>query len=344
MNTIGKHTLFWSAYFGYCCITDFIVDSDAKIASELLFFITQNLYLFYAFLFFLRTFNRTYRYPIVKRTILFLIIVIVFEIVRYIVRYYVLNFYFSSEYGRLPFNEWLVSGVIWMSNYFIFSCAFFYFERSIDRQKNINKILEDSLLAEKRTLELENSLLRTQINPHFLYNTLNFFYAKSLPVSSDLSEGILKLSYIMRYSLRTQDPDGLVFLSEELTHIDNVIELAKLRFNNKLHLQTHFAPVSPKIRILPLLLITLVENIFKHGDPTDQTKIARIDLEAGSANSIVFSTYNKKSRKVLHESSGLGIKNMTSRLKAFYGPLFNLQIKDGETDFFIQLTLPTTEG
>ncbi len=75
--------------------------------------------------------------------------------------------------------------------------------------------------------------LKAQINPHFLHNTLNFLYAKSLPYSSELSEGILTLSEIMRYSLeKEEDRGGKVLLTKEIEHVNNVIKIQQLRFDH----------------------------------------------------------------------------------------------------------------
>ncbi|HET7896673.1 MAG TPA: histidine kinase, partial [Flavisolibacter sp.] len=134
-------------------------------------------------------------------------------------------------------------------------------------EKKQRKILE----AQKIQLEVEKSqanlnFLKAQINPHFLHNTLNFLYAKSLPYSAELSEGILTLSDIMRYALGPAAKDGKVLLKDEIEHMRNVIKINQLRFSNNLHVSFEVNGVVNGATIIPFLLITLVENAFKHGD------------------------------------------------------------------------------
>src|SRR5215203_7393430 len=135
-------------------------------------------------------------------------------------------------------------------------------------EKKQRKVLEE----QKMQLEVEKSqanlnFLKAQINPHFLHNTLNFLYAKSLPYSPELSEGILTLSDIMRYALSEGNAkDGKVPLKDEIEHVRNVIKINQLRFSNNLNVQFDVEGVINSASIIPFILITLVENAFKHGD------------------------------------------------------------------------------
>ena len=93
-------------------------------------------------------------------------------------------------------------------------------------------------MAVQERLQTEHAYLRAQISPHFLHNVLNFFYAKSLPYSPELSDGILTLSSVMRYALQNEeDSNGMVLLDKEVEHLQNIIKINQLRFSNKLQIQ-----------------------------------------------------------------------------------------------------------
>src|SRR5678816_588630 len=135
-------------------------------------------------------------------------------------------------------------------------------------ERKQRKVLE----AQKMQLEVEKSqanfnFLKAQINPHFLHNTLNFLYAKSLPFSFELSEGILALSDIMRYALSEGNAkDGKAPLKDEIAHVRNVIKINQLRFSNNLNVNFEVTGMVNGAMIIPFVLITLAENAFKHVD------------------------------------------------------------------------------
>jgi two-component system, LytTR family, sensor kinase len=208
-----------------------------------------------------------------------------------------------------------------------------YLNNLRDEQKQ-RKILE----AQKLQLEVDKSkanfkFLKSQINPHFLHNTLNFLYAKSLPYSAELSEGILTLSDIMRYALNEAvDSDDKAPLKDEIEHVRNVIKINQLRFSNNLNVQFEVNGVVNGASIIPFVLITIVENAFKHGDL--QKPEYPIDVKLNiEQNRLFFYCRNKKKSGPKEISTGLGLDNIRNRLQFAYGDNYRLLIKD-ETDFY----------
>ncbi|WP_276485318.1 sensor histidine kinase [Paraflavitalea pollutisoli] len=211
----------------------------------------------------------------------------------------------------------------------------------IDEKKH-RKLLE----AQKLQLEIEKAhanlnFLKAQINPHFLHNTLNFLYAKSLPYSPELSEGILTLSEIMRYAL--SDPargEGKVALKDEVEHLRNVIKINQLRYNN--HLQVYFEVdgVVNGVTIIPFVLITIVENAFKHGDLKSIEQPIAIRLSIDSKG-IHFYCRNKKKKGPREISTGIGLDNIRKRLDLAYAEGYSLQIKDEYDLYTTQLSIQT---
>jgi two-component system LytT family sensor kinase len=244
-------------------------------------------------------------------------------------------------------------GILWLIEFFFIAAAYFYFNTSIQKQKDFLKSQEEKLTKEKEAIQLEkenielekeniqleNTALRAQINPHFLYNTLDFLYAKALPVSDELSDGVMKLSDIMRYSLKPQDAEGMVLLADEAEHIQNIIEMNQLRFNNKLNVIFTTDEFPPTIKIMPLVLITLVENVFKHGVTNSPEHPATISLHMDDSNRLHFSTSNKKRTGPKEHSTGIGLNNTLKRLSNTYGDNCKVSVKDEEDRFKVEVVV-----
>ena len=216
-----------------------------------------------------------------------------------------------------------------------------YLNNLRDERKQ-RKILE----AQKMQLEVDKSqanfkFLKSQINPHFLHNTLNFLYAKSLPYSSELSEGILTLSDIMRYALNeAAGSDDKAPLKDEIEHVRNVIKINQLRFSNNLNVNFEVQGVVNGAEIIPFVLITIVENAFKHGDlqKPDKPIIIKLLVEH---NSLFFYCRNKKKSGPKEISTGLGLDNIRNRLDFAYGKNYKLLIKDEAEFYTTELTIDT---
>ncbi len=207
-------------------------------------------------------------------------------------------------------------------------------------EKKQNKILEE----QKMQLELEKSaanfnFLKAQINPHFLHNTLNFLYAKSLPYSEELSEGILTLSDIMRYALSEGNArDGKAPLKDEIEHMQNVIKINQLRFSNQLNVQFEVDGKVNGQMIIPFVLITLVENAFKHGDLKNTAYPISIRLSV-EEKTLAFYCSNKKKTGPKELSTGIGLDNIRKRLELAYGNNFTYNVKDEDGYYSTELII-----
>lgn len=208
-------------------------------------------------------------------------------------------------------------------------------KRTAEIQLDLQRMENEKVSAEKR-------FLQSQVNPHFLYNTLNFFYARSLPCSRELSDGIMTLSSIMRYSLEQKENEqGLVALEDEVEHVRNVIYIHQLRFNMKLHIDFTILGSIQHVRILPFVLITLVENAIKHGALQDSSAPVRIELECDhAAKQILFSVYNRKREGPKEDSTGIGLENTISRLKWTYKEHYSFQTTNESHYFKAELRIP----
>ncbi|QHL89140.1 hypothetical protein GU926_17565 [Nibribacter ruber] len=239
-----------------------------------------------------------------------------------------------------------LSTPLWRDTFWLYilltalSLGYYYLRQSGKRSKEPKLTLEQKLEAEKGKLEAEYAFLRAQINPHFLHNTLNFFYAKSLGHSDELSDGILTLCDIMRYSLESEeDAKGTVLLTKEVEHLHNVIKINQLRFSHRLQIDFKIEGELDSLRIIPLVLITLVENAFKHGEMNDAQHPIQIGLEVQDNGEIKFSVANKKRKGPKETSHGIGLDNTRKRLAAAYPNAHQVQVQEDEEFYAITLTV-----
>lgn len=191
--------------------------------------------------------------------------------------------------------------------------------------------------TEKEKLSAQISSLKSQINPHFLFNTLNNIYATALDKSPQTADMVERLSEMMRYTMKETQND-FVPLEEEINYINNYIELQKLRLESKIKFDYQIEGEFTELQIAPMLLIPFVENAFKHGVNSEQNSHIRINIKA-SESELHFLVANNKV-KVLSdtiEHNGLGIENTKHRLKLIYPSRHLLTIKETENEFIISL-------
>lgn len=211
------------------------------------------------------------------------------------------------------------------------SFAYWFAQKNYRSEKN-------QQILEREILDARLNSLKNQINPHFLYNTLSFIYTRSLVYSQELASAIAKLSDMMRYSLGDIEADGKVSLEKEITHINNFIEIQQLRFSNKLNIVFEKTGNLSGCRIMPLLLITFVENAFKHGDLNDSDRPLTIRLGA-SEKLMNFEIKNKKVTWKKEPAHGIGLQNVRSRLALAYPSQHQLMIHDSVEDFTVNLKI-----
>jgi two-component system LytT family sensor kinase len=183
---------------------------------------------------------------------------------------------------------------------------------------------------EKTLLVTENAYLKSQINPHFLLNTLNFLYNSVSKYSEKIADSVMMLSDIMRYALTNADDDGKVWLESELDQVNNFVKLNQARFNQRLNIELITDGSPEGLRIIPLVLITLVENVFKYGDLLNDNYPAKI-ITTIDNSTLTFITQNLKKKKIVERGYGIGIKNVKDRLAMYHQ--YELTIEDNETEY-----------
>tara|TARA_Y100000815_G_scaffold197296_1_gene180799 strand:+ start:308 stop:1297 length:990 start_codon:yes stop_codon:yes gene_type:complete len=194
--------------------------------------------------------------------------------------------------------------------------------------------------AEKIKLESELQYLRYQLQPHFFFNSLNNIYSLVDIAPDQAKETIHSLSKLMRYLLY-ETATEYVPLQKEIDFLKTYIELMKLRFSSNVIVNYSFPAVSGDVRIAPLLIITLIENAFKHG--ISSTELSRIDFKISvEEETIKFVSVNNYYPKDATDQSGsgIGLLNLDKRLQLIYGNDHKLKI-DVQNDLFIsKLNIP----
>lgn len=187
--------------------------------------------------------------------------------------------------------------------------------------KNLIETEEERKEAERKRIEAELKNLKSQLNPHFLFNTLNNIYAL-IAISQDKSqEAIMELSKMLRYVLYEAETDT-VPINKEVEFINNYVKLMKLRLSNKVDVQVDMdIDRNPTLPIAPLLFISMIENAFKHGVSSQQNSFIHFSIRENENDDIICdlrNSYFPKDEKQDKSGSGIGIENMKRRLELIY--------------------------
>ena len=218
-----------------------------------------------------------------------------------------------------------------LSTFVIITSALKMYRSGIQRQ-----LAEKELAAKQFQAELQ--LLRAQINPHFLFNTLNNLYSLTLEKSDFAPATVVKLSELMRYMLETSRHEDSA-LHAEINFIRNYLTLEKLRLNSRATIDFEVVGEPQQKTIASLLFIPFIENAFKHGINAtvgDAFLYSQLRIEE---NELFFFIENSISTKLVEENSGTGLENVRRRLHLLYPDRHQLTIENMGTKFVVNLQL-----
>jgi two-component system, LytTR family, sensor kinase len=364
------HVFYWLVYYSFVYTLDRIAYGEyTRLDRELVVF-TNQLCVFYTFLYVLKSFRVGSLWNWVKSIGRFLVSFSLVTFINY------LRSRLAAYYGidlHDSINVFLTETVAIYMQFSFYATGYYFLNRSNQKQKQLRQVeqqraaaelsaaqlaLQNAQLSEakaaaeltaaqqaataaqtqKDLLQMELNFLRAQINPHFLYNTLNVFYSQVQPLSPALATGLLTLSNIMRYSLETLQEGQLVPLKLEVVNLKRVISIHQLRFNQALQIQLTIEGPYSQVQVAPLIFITLLENALKHGVANNPAHPIVLWL-AVDATHINFSIRNQKSAKSRGPSSGIGMENLQSRLQALYGSRYLLSVEDTEDQYHLVLVM-----
>lgn len=207
---------------------------------------------------------------------------------------------------------------------------YFMSQRDRERQK----------IIDQRNLEQQMEYLKYQVNPHFFMNTLNNIHALVDIDPERAKTTIVELSKMMRHILY-EGSKKLIPLTREVEFLNLYVQLMRLRYTRKVHINVDVPPQLPELKLPPLMLIIFVENAFKHGISYREESF--IDIKVRVENKrLLFSCCNSKPTQVqrTNEKGGMGLQNVRQRLELLYDNDYTLDINDGEKTYEVKLDIP----
>lgn len=239
-------------------------------------------------------------------------------------------FGFQNYNGETSLLYYIADNVYWGGNYCMIGLAIYFIRYALFSERR-----RSELTIEKRTTEL--AFLRSQVNPHFLFNTLNNLYALIYAKSDNALKVVEKISGLLRYSL--YEVEKTVPVEQELKYVRDFIELERLRYDFPIALELKIADNLAGLRMPPFLFVPFVENAFKHGDLRDFEQPVEIVIQV-KEQTLVFRCKNRIKTQQKDRAGGIGLENIQKRLELLYGERHRLQIEDVEGVFSIELRIP----
>lgn len=336
---ISRHVLYWCSWWGFYALVNTNSYSDGSYADWLLvelFVLPIKLTITYFVIYYLLPrFSAKRRYFL----LLFLILTLCFlgamvlrtmEICS-LQSWLLLSGKLYCAWGKAPF---FVYKMVYKALDLLFVVSLVAIIKFIQQQIAYERKTKN-LLTQK--LETELQFLKHQLQPHFLFNTLNNLYGLILTKSDKAGDMVVKLSEIMSYMLYESN-ETLVPIEDELANLENYIALEKIRYGDELQIDYKVMGETKDEKIPPLVLISFVENAFKHGPSSNlETSWIRISAEV-SAQRFLFVVENsiptagpERESNGSQINSGIGLNNVRKRLDLIYGSDYGLQITQGET-------------
>ena len=334
---ISSQILFWIGYFTFNTIRwgSFYSDYAYSFKSNLIEF-PFHIALSYIFIFYLLP--KLFNGKVIDFFTLLVISLGIALVLKFLVAYYFTSGDVMPEYAGITSTL----NLAYATSYLLGQIYVIGFVTAI--KLAIDWIKQKEYLTETNEMLLENELkyLRSQIQPHFFFNTLNNLYSLTIDKSDKAPDLILKLSDLMKYFLYETGKEFQT-LENEISHIKDYIEIEKLRYDENLKVNFNINIKTKKVIVKPLILIPLVENAFKHGARNSKKNgYITIDLNATS-NLLDFrieNSFEKPTKKIKAQIGGIGLTNLKKRLDLNYGPdFFNLDIIKEKNKYIAHLKI-----
>ncbi|WEA00724.1 sensor histidine kinase [Mucilaginibacter sp. SJ] len=211
-------------------------------------------------------------------------------------------------------------------------------KRALEAEISHLKSASESQELKLQYEEARNIYLQQQINPHMLFNSLNFVYNTVYKYNLEAADSIEKLAEIMHYTYQEPGNDGKKSLEQELQQIGNMISINRVRYDYDLDIRFNTDGDTAGHRIIPLVLMTLVENIFKHGDL--KSNPVTIAMDISPVGKMTFFTQNyKTASNTFNRLKSVGIENIQKRLQYAYGTNYSLKFEENRNTFESHLTI-----
>jgi two-component system, LytTR family, sensor kinase len=327
------HSLFWLAYLG---ISTLLFGTPQKSYYHTFFstiaIIPFEMCLTYSTLYFLIP-NYLLQFKVAKFVGFYLLLMILIILLQRVFLDYLL-FPFNNPEREVKFRL-IGFGTFYMIyeyNLVVFVAS------SIKLFKHWGVYYQRKVELEKENLKSELNLLRSQVNPHFLFNTLNNINSLVHKKSEKVSESIVKLSHIMRYMLYDSS-DDFVLLENELEYLKDYLNLQQMRYKNEDYIELNISGKFTNIFVPPMLFISFIENAFKHGKKNADPPVVVVEFVIDKQY-INFECTNKFAEKADKSDSGIGLKTVKKRLDYIYGEKYKINIEKSIDIYSVKLKIP----
>jgi two-component system, LytTR family, sensor kinase len=335
------HLLAWAIHFIVSNLLLFY--ADLSIATPQRTLVTYSLV---AMLFYANTYWAIGRH-IERRQYLRLITYTMVLLLAYIgLRYLIFYIYFPivgfpNQYSQysIMLSKFIPDSLYIALQYLFYSYGYWFAIRAVALERQKRVMQTDLLRLEQAQMQSELAFLRVQLNPHFLFNTLNFFYAEAFTASPRLAEGILQLATMMR-KVTEFGQKALVPVAHELDYIRHYIDLQQLRFGDQMHLSLTVdgEEFEDELTLPPLILISLIENVFKYGELADPANPAQIRIWL-TEHSLAYLGTNLKKEFPAYSQGGVGLSNIDQQLTIHYGNHYSRKITETESHYTVEINI-----
>jgi two-component system, LytTR family, sensor kinase len=317
------HLIAWASFiFWESIIVGLISGIFGKLGNYVIHYIV-NICLFYFHVWLLEKANSSPRHAIYKIPLF-----VIFELALYVGFVFYLDVFLRKYTDFIsivpPPIETRLLTLLWRSSFFLlFSTGYYFLKQFISEKTERSRIEKQrfQMLLEKEKMEKElamskNAFMKAQINPHLLFNTFEFVHQKLSAHSPEDAKVMLYLSDMMRFAASTQHNEGFVYLSEEIAQCENLIALHHIT-QGAICIELASGPDLDEIKLIPLVLLTILENMFKHGNLNDVENKATIAVYTFDGKLHIESRNLPRSIKS-KVGFGSGMDNINNRLKYAY--------------------------
>lgn len=245
----------------------------------------------------------------------------------------------SGEHPVPPIPKGKPGGPPPFANLIIISFLLVGFDTGLNAFARLNEAEKDRSRLEKENVANELDMLRHQVSPHFLMNTLNNIHTLIDISSEKAKDAVIMLSKLMRYLLY-DTADNVTTIKNEVSFIESYIELMKLRVSDKVEIILNIPSELPDKKIPPLLFTSYIENAFKHGISYKKKSFIIIDISTDNSHLLVKVDNSIHQKSATENASGIGIINARKRLDLLYGNNYQLEIREFEDTFAVQFKIP----
>lgn len=230
----------------------------------------------------------------------------------------------GNRFDYIGLTKGFILSTLWRGFYFMsFATTYFYIRKFVSQQKLTSKLeleaIEKELIEKQSAVELEavkNAYIKAQLNPHFLFNTLNYIYEQTLAIEPKAGKAILYLSKLMRYAIESDHGPEVTQLLPEITQVENLIELSRIK-KSEVFIDFSYPPEIGKHRIIPLVLLGLAENMIKHGNLSQEYDPGAISIQLDH-DMLILKTDNLINTGINDTGFHTGLLNIEKRLAYTY--------------------------